>query len=121
MGNLSIGYYEMKVLVGGEQTSLAIGVALPLYQRSMPGWGAYSWAVHGDEGRVYQQRGYGVNFTEKWQTGETFGIGINYNSGDIFFTRNGQFVGFIANDVQICRYLFPTIGLAGAGEKCVVN
>jgi hypothetical protein len=87
----------------------------------MPGWGADSYGVHGDEGNAYCERGFGIEFMDKWATGDVVGIGIDFKTNEIFATHNGVYVGVVARQIPRARHLLPTLGMASLGEKVQVN
>jgi hypothetical protein len=101
--------------------SIGIGYALPNCHRGMPGWGADSYGVHGDEGTSFVERGFGTEFMDKWQDGDIIGAGINFKRNEIFITQNGVFIGVITQGIRRVRHLVPTIGMASLGESIEVN
>ena len=64
-----------------------------------PGWPSraqniISWAHHGDDGGFYssEKNGYTAS-DESWDSGDTIGCGVDYNTGTMFWTRNGEKLG----------------------------
>ncbi|OAD08302.1 hypothetical protein MUCCIDRAFT_133684, partial [Mucor lusitanicus CBS 277.49] len=74
---------------------LAIGFATKPYPRwRIPGWHRHSIAYHSNSGTVFASdpslgRPYGPAIKE----GDVIGVGYLYQSGTVFFTRNGQNLG----------------------------
>jgi hypothetical protein len=52
---------------------------------------------------------------------QVVGVGLNYATAEIFFTRNGLFLGVAAQRVRFRRGLFPTIGMHSKNESVKVN
>jgi hypothetical protein len=83
----------------------------------MPGWDANSFGYHGDDGKIYHGeacsaiRRYGPLFG----AGDVVGCGIDYLAGAIFFTLNGQFMGYAFENLSLeslqQHEYYPTVGL----------
>lgn len=58
-----------------------------------PGWEGGSWGYHGDDGNCFHNSNCGKNYGPKYTTGDVVGCGINFNTGCIFFTKNGHNLG----------------------------
>ena len=119
-----LNYYEYLILCKGVDCSVGIGVgekSYPLYR--MPGWNINSIGYHGDDGRLYHQKGRGTQFGPTCTEGDRMGCGVDFDTDvgygycEVFFTKNGQPVG---NPVKVKRPvygLYPIIGLHSRGEK----
>ena len=59
----------------------------------MPGWSRGSWGYHGDDGKLYGEKGTGNNYGPLYGTGDVVGCAINLDSGVIFFTKNRKHLG----------------------------
>lgn len=123
-------YYEVKILQLNEGDTLAIGFATKPYPRwrlpgmlrcccqeikliNMPffnlGWHRHSVAYH-SSGQVFASdrgRAYGTRFDR----GDVIGVGYLYQSGTVFFTRNGQNLGKAS--IGFKYPLYPIIGSIG--------
>ncbi|CAG8724268.1 4383_t:CDS:2, partial [Racocetra fulgida] len=64
-------YFEITVLNSGER------------------WVHGTIGYHGDNGRLYHERGTGEFFGPCYNVGDTVGCGINFLNMEIFFTKNG--------------------------------
>ncbi|KAG1319146.1 hypothetical protein G6F62_011989 [Rhizopus arrhizus] len=92
-----LSYWEIKILQLHKEDKVAIGLATKPYPRwRLPGWHKHSIAYHSDSGSVYvsnsiNERPYGPPIKE----GDVVGIGYLYQSGTVFFTKNGQVKNFM--------------------------
>jgi len=95
---------------------VAVGLALPDFSlhKCMPGWDSFSYGYHGDDGGIFHAKGqmlkqYGPSFG----VGDIIGCGIDYHQRAIFFTRNGEFLGYAFEDLDttlLTRDLYPVVG-----------
>mmetsp|Transcript_16075 Transcript_16075/g.25028 ORF Transcript_16075/g.25028 Transcript_16075/m.25028 type:complete len:986 (-) Transcript_16075:85-3042(-) len=96
---------------------VAIGLStLSFNPRSrMPGWDEHSFGYHGDDGGIFHGHGdmlrrYGPSFGP----GDTVGCGLDYSTRKIFFVKNGDFLGWAFENVDVemvDRGLYPTVGI----------
>jgi hypothetical protein len=81
----------------------------------MPGWDHTSYGYHGDDGGIFHgagemEKSFGPSFGE----GDTVGCGIDYVTGGIFFTLNGEFLGYGWTRIDtdfLQQDLYPTVGV----------
>ena len=125
----SITYYEIEILNPGQKCTISIGVAASDYSlNSQPGWRENSVAVHGDDGRLFQNSGMGTAFGPPWKKYDVIGLGIRsktkncmpYSKVQVYFTRNGEEIGHTTQMVPPSG-LFPTVGMHSPGEKVKVH
>ena len=125
----SITYYEIEILNPGKKCTISIGVAASDYSLSnQPGWKENSVAMHGDDGRLFQNSGMGTAFGPAWKRYDVIGLGIRsptnnclpYSRVQVYFTRNGEEIGHTSQVVPPSG-LFPTIGMHSPGEKVKVH
>ena len=77
---------------------VAIGIATSkfLHTKKMPGWDEHSFGYHSDDGGIFHAQGDMVRrYGPKFNAGDTVGCGINYANRGIFFTHNGEFLGYV--------------------------
>jgi len=100
---------------------VAVGLSqesFPL-EGSMPGWDACSYGYHSDDGGVFHASGHSVDTREPFGVGDVVGCGMDFSKpdgADIFFTKNGRFLGTFFSNVQASHghALYPTVGLDAA-------
>jgi len=101
----------------GVTDCVAVGVATGTFHlhSRMPGWDAHSYGYHGDDGGIFHASGdmtrrFGPSFGQ----GDTVGCGVDYVTGGIFYTLNGDFLGYGWTGVDVDflqQELYPTIGV----------
>jgi hypothetical protein len=65
----------------------------PLPGSTCAGWERDSWGYHGDDGHSFHSTGSGKPFGPTFITNDTIGCGVNFRTNEIFFTKNGVFIG----------------------------
>lgn len=97
---------------------VAVGISIPEFTDStrMPGWDIFSYGFHGDDGGIFHGKGDMLRvFGPTYNVGDTVGCGVNYENGGIFYTLNGEWLGYaFLNEKYILDGkvdLFPTIGI----------
>eukprot|EP00534_Pseudo-nitzschia_fraudulenta_P004893 CAMPEP_0201118610 /NCGR_PEP_ID=MMETSP0850-20130426/2798_1 /ASSEMBLY_ACC=CAM_ASM_000622 /TAXON_ID=183588 /ORGANISM="Pseudo-nitzschia fraudulenta, Strain WWA7" /LENGTH=702 /DNA_ID=CAMNT_0047383929 /DNA_START=160 /DNA_END=2268 /DNA_ORIENTATION=+ len=96
---------------------VAVGVAKKHfeYQTRMPGWDSKSYGYHGDDGGIFHSSGGMVKqFGPKFGAGDTVGCGIDYVKKGIFYTLNGEFLGYGWKNLSeelLKTDLFPVVGV----------
>ncbi|KAL8968226.1 MAG: hypothetical protein Q9183_002563 [Haloplaca sp. 2 TL-2023] len=96
-------YFEMSIIGSGPLGIMGIGLCRPETDTSgMPGWHPTSWGYlgddgmkyHGDEGMKYHKHnGEGLRYSVTYHANDTIGCGINTQTGTVFFTKNGVYLG----------------------------
>ncbi|KAJ3351665.1 Ran-binding protein 9 [Allomyces javanicus] len=134
-----IFYYEVEIVSKGTDGYIGIGLCGPhVSLNRLPGWEPHSYGYHGDDGHIFAGSGQGKIYGQTYGTGDVVGCGINFTSGDVFFTKNGLFRGVAFRNVKVDpnaptsrsanaqpvglpRALFPCVGMRTKGEAIRVN
>lgn len=116
-------YFEIEVVSAErppdkEDAELAYSVGLttlPAKLKQFPGYnnpGARTWAWHGDDGSTgansYNPKQYGGG---PYEVGSVIGCGVDFVEKTIFYTKNGEKLPTIFEDVA--GRLFPVVGIMG--------
>ncbi|KAL9621124.1 MAG: hypothetical protein Q9160_004375 [Pyrenula sp. 1 TL-2023] len=116
-------YFEIEIVSAEtppdkEDAELAYSVGLttlPAKLKQFPGYnnpGARTWAWHGDDGSTgansYNPKQYGGG---PYEVGSVIGCGIDFVEKTIFYTKNGEKLPTIFEDVT--GRLFPVVGIMG--------
>lgn len=115
--NLPVYYFETKIVDGGEKCCVGIGFTDKKFKVTrQPGWEPNSYGYHGDDGKKFHNNGLGENYGPTFNTGDVIGAGILLEKQEIFYTKNGKYLGVAFRNVSLP--LYPTIGLHSMNE-CV--
>src|SRR6266480_5424794 len=81
----------------------------------MPGYNFYSIGYHSDNGHKYQDSQFNSQeFGPNWgELGDTIGCGYKPYSREIFFTKDGEYLG-VAYSYEEDHVWYPTIGVEGS-------
>jgi len=95
---------------------VAVGLSVQSSKSRMPGWDKSSYGYHGDDGGIFHSRGEMVRvYGPKYGEGDTVGCGVNYENGGIFYTLNGNFLGYAWCSLEVVQEgkldLYPTVGV----------
>ncbi|GMK54219.1 hypothetical protein CspeluHIS016_0108050 [Cutaneotrichosporon spelunceum] len=117
---VGVFYYEVEILNSGDQGHISIGWTVPeCDHRRLVGWNAGSWGWHADDGKTFEGRGDGRDFSDPWKTGDVVGCGIDMTIGRAFFTRNGNLLGHAFSNML--HGLYPAVGMRNEEESVAVN
>ncbi|KAL8777571.1 MAG: hypothetical protein Q9213_007807 [Squamulea squamosa] len=122
-------YFEMSIINNGPLGIMGIGLCRPGTDTSgMPGWHPTSWGYHGDDGmkyhgdegmRFHKNNGEGLKYSVTYHANDTVGCGINRQTGKMFFTKNGVYLGIAFRNVT--GILYPMIGFGEKEAEAHVN
>eukprot|EP00002_Diphylleia_rotans_P000519 TRINITY_DN10279_c0_g1_i1.p1 TRINITY_DN10279_c0_g1~~TRINITY_DN10279_c0_g1_i1.p1 ORF type:complete len:412 (-),score=72.90 TRINITY_DN10279_c0_g1_i1:148-1383(-) len=113
-------YYEIRVISGGSRSCIGIGLADKGFNITrQPGWDPNSYGYHGDDGKKFTGTGRGEPYGPTYSTGDIIGCGFIYRKRQIFFTKNGRFLGVAFENVE--GELYPSVGLHSENEAVEIN
>ena len=122
--NSTLNYFEYEIISTGVSCAIGIGVGESEYPLNrMPGWNRNGVGYHADDGKLFHQNGYGVEFGPTCTAGDRMGCGVNFGSEDasgyinVFFTKNGQQVGNLVKIKKPVNGLYPLVGLHTQGAQ----
>ncbi|KAK0424706.1 hypothetical protein QR680_008800 [Steinernema hermaphroditum] len=109
---LGIYYFEIHVVHQGINGYVGIGLCEKTVSLNrLPGWDKCSYGYHGDDGNFFSSSGNGIKYGPIFTTNDIIGCGINFMNKEIFFTKNGEYLGKAVDNVNTENDLYPTIGL----------
>jgi len=120
--NTGIYYYEVCIKNLGKDGALGIGLASPNTDvLAMPGWFAYTYGYHGDDGRKFgaPNHRYGMPYGPTWNKDDIVGCGWEPSSQKVFYTLNGKYLGVAFENVVGSFYV--AVGLHTHGARIKVN
>jgi hypothetical protein len=122
-------YFEIKIK-DKVNTEVCMGFTNENFKNdSPPGWDSNTYGYH-DNGPFYYDnhcvndkegviQDLGVDFDLRYTRGDSVGAGVNYVTGEMFFTKNQKFVGLMPCNLKTTWY--PTVGFRTLGSKPIVN
>ncbi|KAL0950475.1 hypothetical protein HGRIS_007287 [Hohenbuehelia grisea] len=117
-----IYYYEVEIISKGQKGHISIGFAGRDVKLSrLPGWEKNSWGYHGDDGYAFASESHGQTFGPTFGTGDIIGCGIDFTTNKAFYTKDGNFLGSVFENVGVDIDLFPSVGMRHSGEHIRVN
>ncbi|ETI19918.1 hypothetical protein G647_08933 [Cladophialophora carrionii CBS 160.54] len=105
-------YFEVKIEQKSKDTAIAVGFSTgEASLERLPGWETHSWGYHGDDGKMFFGEHSGRSYGPTFGAGDIIGCGINFNTWQAFFTKNGQDLGICFKELKKDMKLYPTIGM----------
>ena len=87
-------YFEVTVLSRGKEGWIGIGFSgKRVSLNRLPGWETDSWAYHGDDGYSFACTASGKAYGPRYAAYDVVGCGVNFRTGNAFFTKNGVYLG----------------------------
>lgn len=117
-----IYYYEVTIMSKTKDGMIAVGVSgQKASLERLPGWETDSWAYHGDDGKAFGGESTGKNYGPTFSTNNVIGCGVNFSTGCIFFTKDGNFLGNAFRELKDLK-VFPSVGMKKhAGAHIAAN
>lgn len=122
-----IYYFEMTVQDKGDKGRITLGFTVKDSKLScQPGSEPNTYGYNGDDGRKYSHAGNnlrqnsGTEYGPTYSTGDTVGAGLNRETQEIFFTKNGKLLGIAFRNVPPLTF-YPTIGMHSRSESVTIN
>ncbi|KAK4539730.1 hypothetical protein LTR36_010383 [Oleoguttula mirabilis] len=114
-------YFEVTILSRGKDGMIGIGFSSRKANLNrLPGWETDSWAYHGDDGYSFACTASGKAYGPRYSSQDTIGCGVNFRTGNAFFTKNGVYLGVAFTAVR-SHGLYPSIGIKKPGEHLRIN
>ncbi|KAK5121297.1 hypothetical protein LTR85_005463 [Meristemomyces frigidus] len=133
-------YFEVTIISRGKDGMIGIGFSgRKANLNRLPGWETDSWAYHGDDGYSFACTASGKAYGPRYASQDTIGCGVNFRTGNAFFTKNGVYLGKpilrsqMVQDEMLIRStgvaftgvrshgLYPSIGIKKPGEHLRIN
>eukprot|EP00761_Pharyngomonas_kirbyi_P003756 gb/GECH01003760.1/.p1 GENE.gb/GECH01003760.1/~~gb/GECH01003760.1/.p1 ORF type:complete len:3504 (+),score=578.80 gb/GECH01003760.1/:1-10512(+) len=123
--SVSLYYFELKITSLGTSGEFAVGFA-PRGNNleGYPGWYDGSVGYHGDDGNgfwapsLYYLENTGKSYGPPFGVGDIVGCGFLRDSGTVFFTKNGTYLGPMVENWN--GILYPVVS-ACPGSSAIVN
>ncbi|KAK7688293.1 hypothetical protein QCA50_008664 [Cerrena zonata] len=117
-----IYYYEVEILHKGGKGHISIGFSsADVKLTRLPGWEKHSWGYHADDGWSFPGHKDGNPYGPTFDTGDIIGCGIDFSQNKAFYTKNGNFLGLVFENVGNDLEVYPSIGLRHAEEAVRAN
>jgi len=111
-----------KVINAGNKGFIGVGLSESYVSvNRLPGWDPASYGYHGDDGKFFASSGKGKPYGPTFGTGDVIGCGVDYTHGQMFFTKNGAYLGIASDHMSTGNPLYPTVGMQSPGSATEVN
>jgi Ran-binding protein 9/10 len=107
-----IYYFEVEIKQKSKDTAIALGFSTSdASLERLPGWETHSWGYHGDDGKMFFGEHSGRSYGPTFGAGDVIGCGVNFNTCQSFFTKNGRDLGICFRELKKDLQLYPMIGM----------
>lgn len=114
-------YFEVEVINAGTRGISAVGLVSKDYATDkMPGWEAESIGYHADDACAFHNTGWGRQWGKRYSDGDIVGCGILWETGEVFYTLNGEFLGVAFRSPTVEEY-YASVGFRNAQAKLKLN
>ncbi|KAK4895336.1 hypothetical protein LTR27_006679 [Elasticomyces elasticus] len=118
-----IYYFEVTILSRGKDGLVGVGFSTrKAALNRLPGWETESWAYHGDDGYCFAAQASGKAYGPRFSSNDVIGCGVNFRTGEAFFTRNGVYLGVAFSGIKSEKaQYYPSVGMKKPGEHLRIN
>src|SRR5690606_35607982 len=118
----TISYFEVKILSKSSAGNISIGLAPnTMASNRLPGWDKNSFGYMSNGKKYTSNEEYNYQRNASYSIGDVIGCGYNKETQEIFFTKNGVYLGTAFRNVPQTQTYYPTIGLQSPGDKVKAN
>ena len=120
--NDGFSYFEVEIINAGTRGISAVGLVASLDYATdkMPGWDEGSIGYHADDACAFHNTGWGRQWGKRYSHGDVVGCGILWETGEIFYTLNGEFLGVAYRSPLVEQY-YAAVGFRNPGAHLKVN
>ena len=114
-------YFEVEVINAGLRGIVAVGLVSDGYDLDkMPGWDHESIGYHADDACAFHNTGWGRQWGKRYGDGDVVGCGIIWETGEVFYSLNGEFLGVAYRSPAVKEY-YAAVGFRNALAQMKVN
>uniref|UniRef100_A0AC34F8D6 B30.2/SPRY domain-containing protein n=1 Tax=Panagrolaimus sp. ES5 TaxID=591445 RepID=A0AC34F8D6_9BILA len=122
-------YFEVTIVTpekkwnsSASDSLIGIGIMEKSIQTNrLPGWDTQSFGYHGDDGNFFCSSGKGQQYGPKFGINDCVGCGVNFAKKQIFFTKNGENLGYIDINLSLDHEYYPVVGMQASNEVVRTN
>lgn len=119
----SVYYFEAELVDGGFRGLVTVGLSRPSFTLTRQvGTRPLSFGYRGENGRKFcGEAGRGELYGPFFNTSDVVGCGVNFLTGEVFFTKNGRYLGPAFDALPSDVELYPTVSMHSPGEMVRFN
>ena len=117
-------YFEVKILNDGKTKEIEIGIATDkLNYTKNVGYKENCIGYRGNDGKLYEwnQQNAGREYGETFGKDDVIGCGVNSQTKNVFFTKNGMIIGLTNKPFDANKNWFPAVSLHSKNAKVEIN